>query len=589
MNTSRKVRTLLAVTLLICTLGSQAFFGTPVHAAITNWMRGANIVPTSTTDFGSATFKQSLQNLKATGATSVALVVPYYQSNTGSTDIAPGYNTPTDASLASAIDYAHSIGFSVAIKVHIESYDGSWRAYINPQDRTTWFSTYGNYVVHLGQIGAQHHAEMFVIGTELVSMAASQVNSTNTQNWINLIHRVRAVYSGSVTYDANSNNNGNEPFNNEKKFIGFWSYLDYATLSVYFQISSGDNSIQSLESSWDYWNKNDLQSFQQTVGKPLLFGEVGYRSVSGAHLEPWNWSRQAGVDLTEQANDYQALFEYWNAYSYMQGVYLWNWSTDPNAGGTNSGDYTPQGKPALQTMTRWFSSPPTPPPPSSNPMFRDTTTIANPTQPTTGVQTTVTTNVQDTSGSLSNGIVDVEVYDSSSTRVAQKYVEAQSFATNASQAYTAQFTPSAAGKYRVAVGVFNANWSQNYYWNNDALDITVGSAATQPPPSTNPPPPQGPQPTDIWWPADSSHLSGVQPLKAMVENTDVSQYKMTWQVDGGAQVTMDSNATDYPHKEVLVDFSGWHWHGNGPYTITFTSTNPSGNLISQKSIQIYTQ
>lgn len=574
-------RKLFAYVLWVSMLSFHALYPITVRAAVSDWTRGANVVPASNSDFASASFQQSMRNLRATGATSVALIVPYYQSNIYSTDIGPGYNTPTDAALASAIDYLHSLGFSVMLKMHIDSYDGSWRAYINPPDRSSWFTNYRNHLVHIAQIAAQHNVELISIGTELVSMASTQINSTNTGNWNALIQGVRTVYSGKLTYGANSTNNNNDTFQNEKKYIGFWPSLDYAGLSVYYTISTGDNAIASLESSWDYWNKNDLQAFAQSIGKLLLFSEVGYRSVSGAHYAPWDWGRGGSVDLTEQSNDYYALFEYWNAYDYVHGVYLWEWTTDPDAGGTGSTDYTPQHKPAEQVMTQWFTSAPTPPPPSNAPVFRDTTS-ASPGQPNAGTAITITANVQGVSGTLSNGIVDIEVYDSSNRRVMQNFREGQSFSAGASQSYSASWTPGATGTYRVTVGVFSGDWSKNYYWNNDAFDITVGAGATAPPPTSD-------TITEIWWPIDNANVSGIQPLKAIVKDMDIARYAMHWSVDGGGRVTMYNSAADYPHKEAMIDFTNWAWRGAGPYAITLTSTDQTGQVISQKSIQLYTQ
>lgn len=571
-------RVIVAAVLCISLVGTQAAFAVPARAAVADWMRGANVLPRSSSDFSSSSFQQSMRNLKATGATSVALIVPYYQSNIYSNDIGPGYNTPTDASLISAIQYAHSIGLSVMLKVHLDPYDGSWRAHINSSDRGAWFANYGDRLVHLAAIASEQRVELFSLGTELVSMASSQINPTNTQNWRSLIQRVRAVYGGPLTYGANSTNNNTDTFQNEKRYIDFWSSLDYAGLSVYYTISTGDNSVASLMSSWDYWNKNDLQAFAQTIGKPLLFSEVGYRSVSGAHYAPWDWGRGGSVDLTEQANDYEALFQYWNAYGYLRGVYLWDWNTDPNAGGSNSTDYTPQHKPAEQVMRQWFTSAPPPQPPSSAPTFRDSTSLS-PSQVNVGSPATITVNVQGVSGTLANGIVDIEVYDAAQQRVMQKFISGQSFSSGVSQSYTASWTPSAAGTFRVTVGVFNGDWSNNYYWNNESISVTVGNTA----------PPQSGGATEVWWPTDGAHVTGVQPLKAIVQNMDLTQYTMFWSVDGGGRVTMYNSPEGYPHKEAYIDYTNWNWRGAGPYTITLTSTNQSGDIISQRSIQIYSQ
>src|SRR4051812_34670266 len=57
----------------------------------------------------------------------------------------------------------------------------------------------------------------------------------------------------------------------------------------------------------------------------------------------------------------------------------------------------------------------------------------------------------------------------------------------------------------------------------------------------------------IWWPAEGAHVSGTQPLKALVSGYSVSSYTMTWQVDGGALNAMVTNKTDAPHKEASVN------------------------------------
>ncbi len=91
---------------------------------------------------------------------------------------------------------------------------------------------------------------------------------------------------------------------------------------------------------------------------------------------------------------------------------------------------------------------------------------------------------------------------------------------------------------------------------------------------------------NVWWPTNGAHVTGTQPFKAMVPGTDVSQYDMFWQVDGGQWVPMDNNYTDYQHKEASVNVSGWNWRGSGPYTINFIERK-NGAVIAQQSEQIY--
>jgi hypothetical protein len=577
------------------------FVALTAQAATSSWLRGASIQPTSTTDFGSAAFQQSLQNLKATGATYVSLIVPYYQSDQQSSDIGNGYNTPTDAALGSAIDYAHSIGLAVALKAHNETYTGAWRAYIAPSDRNTWFSNFNNELVHLAQLGQAHHAEMIVLGTEMVSVASSKVNGDNTQRWQGIIGNVRKVFNGKLTYDANSTNNNGDPFEDEKESIGFWGSLDYVGLSIYYNLNT-DGSVQSLTNQWSYWDNNDLKAFQQRVGKQLLFTEIGYRSVDGAHYAPWDSGRGGGYNPSEQANDYEALFSYWNNSPYVAGIFIWDWQSNPSGGGSGNTDYTVQNKPAQQTILKWFgtSAPPsngggesTTPPPAAAPGVSMSASAPATAQQNTAVS--ISGSVTNTGGTVTGAIVDIEVYNQAGSKIFQQSFDNQTLTNGQSKSYTATWPGAGPRTYHVAVGVFNNNWTQNYFWNGSAANITLQTSITPPPntpPPSNPPPANNPPAsavTYIWWPSNGGTVNGVQPFKAMLEGVDVTQYTMYWQVDGGALNTMGNNSTDYPHKESDVDVSGWNWSATHTYTLNFVSKNSSGAVISQKSETIKVQ
>lgn len=712
----------LSVSMIVVSIG---FIPAGANAAVSDWQKGVTMQPRSTTDFGSDQFKQSVTKAKGDGFNYVTLIIPYYQGNLYSTDIAPGWNTPTDASLIAAINYVHAQGMHVMLKPHLESYDGQWRAYINPGDRATWFSKYGGVLNHLADIGKQTGTEEFCIGAELISMATYTSNGDNTQQWKNLIAGVRSRYSGALTYSANW---GGDGFPDEKSHIGFWPQLDYIGISAYFNLYGG-NDVQNLKNDWNGYNFSQIKPLSDANGKPVLFTEIGYRSVTNAHQAPWNSGMGGGYDPQEQVNDFTALFDYWNGQSFMRGVQIWDWSVDPNAGGNGNTDYTPQNKPAEGTIKSWFSggttgtgdtggttTPPTTGGGTSVSGTFSASATANPSSPAVNQAVAITPSVTAT-GASSNTIVDVEIYNAANAQILQKAFTGEDFTANQTKTYPVNFTPTQTGDYTVKVGVFNQDWTQNYLWNNNTLTFTVtqtgstggtgtstntggnnggsntsfamtasvsptspsanqsatisGSAsakgsvndaivdyeiynagnsrvfqqiytgqnfvATQPkdfPFSWTPtaqgtytvkggifnnnwstnyywndgittftvgastggntgggggttnPPPQTNYNTNIWWPSDGATVSGVLPFKAMVEGLDVSQYSMSWQVDGGALVEMANSSQDYPHKESLVDVSGWNWKGNGPYTLNFVSKNSSGTTLSQKSVNI---
>ncbi|HAT03501.1 MAG TPA: hypothetical protein DCS29_01850 [Candidatus Magasanikbacteria bacterium] len=552
------------------------------NAAISNWQKGVSIRPNWNTDFSSDSFKKSVDNAKNANANYVTLIIPYKQANVWATDLYPDWNTPTDASLAAGVQYIRSKGMAVNIKIHLESDDGQWRANINPGDRTRWFTNYKTMLSHYASLAQANNVEEMTIGAELINMSADSANGSNTQNWRDLISYIRTIFSGKLTYSANWGSQGQ--WVDEKNRIKFWDALDYIGISAYFPLTTNDTSVQAYTQKWDAINKNDIANLRNTYNKPILFTEVGYRSMNWAQWEPFNYWAGGGFDEGNQSRLYEALFSYWNNYDYMVGVQLWDWNSNPNAGGQGDMDYTPQNKLAEGTMRTWFAGGGgvTPPPAPTKISFTQSVAV-NPTMTTINTPVQITATITNTGDAINNTIADVEVYDSTNAKIHQQFFASQNFTANQARQYTVNWTPTKIGSYTVVIGVFNNNWTQNYLWNANTASISV--AQNTPPPV--PPPSSGT--INIWWPSSGITASGVQPFKAMVEGLDVSQYTMYWQVDGGQLNSMMDSNVDYPHKEALVDVSLWGWKGAGPYNITFIAKNAQGSVIAQgtRSINVY--
>jgi cellulose 1,4-beta-cellobiosidase len=93
-----------------------------------------------------------------------------------------------------------------------------------------------------------------------------------------------------------------------------------------------------------------------------------------------------------------------------------------------------------------------------------------------GATSNIAASVTETgSAGLTNAIVELQVFNQSGAAVATTYWTGQNFNAGQSQPYAYSWTPSGipAGVYSVAIGVFNSNWTYNYYWNGRAATITV--------------------------------------------------------------------------------------------------------------------
>ncbi len=140
----------------------------------------------------------------------------------------------------------------------------------------------------------------------------------------------------------------------------------------------------------------------------------------------------------------------------------------------------------------------TPPPPTATAVATSTAVASNFTTvatvaPTAGVlgQTLSITSVI-TSSQAATVLVDLEVYDSASTKVFQQAWDNQAFGVGQTANYTAAWQiPATAqpGAYTIAIGVFSPGWATLYNWHAGAGSFAVNAAPINPATSTPTPVP----------------------------------------------------------------------------------------------------
>ena len=105
----------------------------------------------------------------------------------------------------------------------------------------------------------------------------------------------------------------------------------------------------------------EIEQLHLITGKPVVFTELGYKSVPFTAREPWLWpDRRSPVSdpraFDAQAEAYEAFFSAVWPKAWVEGVYFWKWyPSNVLSPERASGDFTPQGKPAENVMTRWFT------------------------------------------------------------------------------------------------------------------------------------------------------------------------------------------------------------------------------------------
>ncbi|MGA3343824.1 MAG: hypothetical protein ABSC76_03050 [Terracidiphilus sp.] len=316
--------------------------------------------------------------MAAAGVNYATVLVTQYVTGPTATTIAPsttsspGYpdipTTPTDDAVVAAIANLQAQGIKVALKPHVDSFDGTWRGEFAPPSNdtpteaaawaTAWFASYQTFILHYAAIAAENNVDTFVIGCELRELSGSAYESY----WDNIIAQIRTSYpSLTLTYAANATS-----VDDEFTSVSFWDKLDMIGVDGYFPLTNhADPTVAQLVNAWTtaadnvngFAPETALKNLQTAYPSlPLIFTEIGYPSAAGSNEAPYNYSPTGSYDPTEQEDCYEAFFEVFSLdTSWMKGVFWWDWSV--SAPGASDTGYSPQNKPAGEiTLPKWYGA-----------------------------------------------------------------------------------------------------------------------------------------------------------------------------------------------------------------------------------------
>ncbi len=290
----------------------------------------------------------ALERLADTGANWISLIVTQYQEDISSTAIYTTTATPTDTDLIHAIEKAHDLGIQVMLKPHVDLWDdpSHWRGQIgigfSGSDWTAWFSSYQTFILHYAQLAQTHNVEQFSVGCEL-----SGTEHRETA-WRSVISEIRLVFSGPLTYAAN---------HGDETSLPWWDALDLIGVDAYYPLTNKNNpTVAELKTAWSPYITT-LAALSVSQNKPIIFTEIGYRSQDGTNQHPWDWQVSGTVDLQEQADAYQAVFESIFDQPWFDGIFWWSWDTDPYQGGPCDDGYSIYDKPAEDILRSWYGAP----------------------------------------------------------------------------------------------------------------------------------------------------------------------------------------------------------------------------------------
>ena len=249
----------------------------------------------------------------------------------------------TDERLRAVTAQAKERGIYVMLKPHIWLRPPAWVGMVAAETETdwaTWFGSYRAFILHYAALARDTEIEALCIGNEL------RGTTHREREWRDLIAEIKGVYDGVLTYGAHAE---------EVWDVPFWDALDYIGVSAYYALADTPSATRAeMVTAWEP-HVARLERLSTRWDRPILFTELGYRSVDFAAQYPWKFDDTTSVNLQVQADAYGAFFEAVWPEPWFAGVHWWKWASSLDDGGSaGNDDYTPRSKPAEDVLKRFY-------------------------------------------------------------------------------------------------------------------------------------------------------------------------------------------------------------------------------------------
>jgi len=298
--------------------------------------------------YGTPTSALELDALKELGADWISVTPFGFVESLRATEVhLPRGNSggESDERVRAEIDAAHTRGIHVLLKPHLWAHGGVWINQIDPGSEAgwaRWLASYRAFLLHYAALAEETRTETLAVGVELGSTVRHEAW------WRETIAQVRAVYRGKLVYCASWD---------RANAVHFWDALDFIGAQFYATLAASrdDTDEASMRVRLDA-ELVALGALSARVARPVLFTEVGYKSIRGAAHRPHEWPEaidraHAVADQDSQARAYRLFFAGLDGRSWVRGVYVWKWFTDPDTREEGPLGFSPRGKPA-ETVLR---------------------------------------------------------------------------------------------------------------------------------------------------------------------------------------------------------------------------------------------
>jgi hypothetical protein len=334
------------ITLLAAALALPAASPAAPPRSLPRFLNGISFAMTNRAELGydSGAARAALDAWKTAGADAVSLMPFAFQRTPTSAELRWRLSHPgseTDAQMRAGIRAARAHGLFVLVKPHIWV-PGSWPGAIAPPSGDafrSWWTAYGDFIVHHARIAAEEGADALAVGTELSLLQGRP-------EWGALIARVRAVFPGFVVYAANW----------DATDVPFAPDLDAVGVDLYAPLSEDPAATDERLRAGAERVVASLDALAERTRRPVLLTEAGYPARHACWMRP---NEEVGaVDPDAQRRATEALLFALSARAHpaIRGLFWWKAFSDGRAAEPADGGFRIGGRPAEAALARFFAS-----------------------------------------------------------------------------------------------------------------------------------------------------------------------------------------------------------------------------------------
>lgn len=298
---------------------------TAFRDAFPGGIRGVTIGPIESSQqpgrgYGTAYTEALLDHLAGMGVTWISLTPFGRIWALHSTSILMDFEAPYPANRAAVkrmIEQAHARGMRVLVIPHLWVETEGWRGEIEPAGPNGWAkyqASYRSFVLAWARDAAEVGADAFSIGVECKSWSGRFGGF-----WTRLIHDVRGVFPGLLTYSSNWD---------EAENVLFWDQLDLVGINAFYPLADHDDATYAEYVERSRSNMESVRDVSERLDMPVIFVEVGYTTRKNAAVQPWLWPddmQGVVVDDHEQARALAATFETFLPEDWFAGFFVWRY------------------------------------------------------------------------------------------------------------------------------------------------------------------------------------------------------------------------------------------------------------------------